>query len=232
MLLLRYLRTRMLLPRPDVDENLILLPLTYLGPIQYYSKFLLEGRFVVEQYDSYVKQTYRNRCVILGANGPVILTIPIKKKRGQKNLVKDIIIDYDTDWRRLHWRGIISAYNSSPFFEFYRDRFEPFYLKKYSFLVDYCFTLTKDVLNLMIIDVDLILSDSYIFPKNKRIIHDFRELIHPKTDIKEDDYFRSVTYQQVFSGKWGFIPNLSILDLLFNLGPEALVILKNSVKKA
>jgi hypothetical protein len=221
----------MLLPKPDLDENLILLPLTYLGPVQYYSKFLLKGKFVIEQYDNYVKQTYRNRCVIFGANGPVILTIPVKKKREQKNLVKDIIIDYDTDWRRLHWRGIISAYNSSPFFEFYRDRFEPFYLKKYSFLVDYCFALTTEVLNVVNIDVDPVLSKKYIFTGDASIIHDFRELIHPKKDIKDDDSFRSVTYQQVFSGKCGFMQNLSILDLLFNLGPETVTILKNSIKE-
>jgi hypothetical protein len=211
------------------DDRLILLPLTYFGPVQYYSKFLLDGRIVIEQYDSYSKQTYRNRCVISGANGPVILTIPVKKKRGRKNLVKDIIIDYDTDWRRLHWRGIISAYNSSPFFEFFRDNIEPFYFKKYIFLVDYCYTITREILHLLNIPDISVLSNQYLFPGDNRIIFDFRDLIHPKINYREDDSFNPIIYQQVFSDKQAFLPNLSILDLLFNLGPEATTNLRKSL---
>ena len=225
---LRSMKTKICCPEYE-DENLILLPMAYLGPVQYFSKFLLKGKIVIEQYDTYAKQTYRNRCLIFGANGTVILTIPVKKKEGQKTLVKDIKIDYDTDWRRLHWRGITSAYNSSPFFEFYRDIFEPFYVKKYNFLVDYCFTLTTEILKQINIKVEPVLSHEYIFTGNKSTIPDFRELIHPKTDPKKDDSFHSIVYQQVFSGKWGYIPNLSILDLLFNVGPETLTILKNSI---
>lgn len=211
------------------DEKLILLPLTYFGPVQYYSKFFLEGRIVIDQYDSYSKQTYRNRCIIFGANGPVNLSIPVKKKRGKKNLVKEIMIDYDTDWRRMHWRGIISAYNSSPFFEFFMDNIEPFFLKKYNFLVDYCFDITKEILHLLNIPDIPVLSKEYMFPGNNRIKYDFRDLIHPKMNWNEDVVFNPVIYRQVFSDKLPFIPNLSILDLLFNLGPEAITNLKQSL---
>ena len=223
------MKTRICCPEYE-DENLILLPLAYLGPVQYYTKFLFKGKIVIEQYDSYAKQTYRNRCIIFGANGAVILTIPVKKKEGEKTLVKDIKIDYDTDWRRLHWRGITSAYNSSPFFEFYRDIFEPFYSKKYNFLVDYCFTLTSEILKQINIKAEPVLSREYSFAGNDTVFQDFRELIHPKTEIKNDDTFHPIKYQQVFSEKWGYIPNLSILDLLFNVGPETITILKNSIK--
>ena len=223
----RSMQTKLHLQVPD--DRLILLSLTYFGPVQYYSKFLLNGRIVIEQYDSYSKQTYRNRCIILGANGRVNLTIPVKKQRGKKNLVKDITIDYDTDWRRLHWRGIISAYNSSPFFEYFRDNIEPFYLKKYNFLVDYCYVITIEILHLLNIKNIPGLSNEYLFPGDKRIKFDFRDLIHPKLNQAEDVSFCPVVYQQVFSDKLGFKANLSILDLLFNLGPEAITNLRMSL---
>ena len=199
-----------------------------MGPVQYFSKFLLEKDPRIEQYDNYNKQSYRNRCIIYGANGPVKLVIPIKRMRGNKNLVKDITIDYDTDWRRLHWKGIVSAYNSSPFFEFYRDSIEPFYTGKYEFLVDYCFSITSQLINLVDIDANPVLTDEFLFPEDQQIDLDFR-FIHPKMDLKEDKYFKIMEYKQVFSEKYGFIPNLSILDLIFNLGPETKGYLKKTL---
>jgi len=212
-------------------KDLILLPLTYFGPVQFYSKFFLEGSKVIEQYDHYIKQTYRNRCIIFGANGPVLLTIPVKRKHGIKNPGKDIMIDYDTDWRRLHWRGILSAYNSAPFFEFYRDTIEPFYLKKYNFLVDYCFDIITEMLVAIDIQTDVSLSKEYIFPGDKSILYDFREMITPKKDSREDKMFQPVKYQQVFGEKYKFIPNLSIIDILFNMGPEAKSLILKSINK-
>jgi hypothetical protein len=213
-----------------MTEDLIILPLTYLGPVQYFSKFFSERNLAIEQYDNYCKQTYRNRCIIYGANGPVVLVIPVKRMKGKKNPVKDIAIDYETDWRRLHWRGIVSAYNSSPYFEFYMDSFEPYYLKKYNFLVDYCYSLTSQVLQLLDVDTNPALTEEYLFPGDDRIYKDFRSLIHPKINFKEDNSFSSLVYKQVFSEKFGFIPNLSIIDLLFNLGPEAAGLLRKSIK--
>jgi hypothetical protein len=213
-----------------MSKDLIIIPLTYFGPVQLYTKFLLEGQPVIEQYDNYIKQTYRNRCVISGANGPVNLTIPVKRKHGIKNHVKDILVDYDTDWTRLHWKGIISSYNSSPFFEFYRDTVEPFYVKRYKFLVDLCFGIIIEMLNALNIQTDVSLSTKYMFPGEGQIRYDFRELISPKKDFTEDDLFYPVPYQQVFMEKTGFIPNLSIIDILFNMGSESKGILQNSLK--
>lgn len=213
-----------------MSDNLILLPLTYFGPVRYYTKFLLEGKKVIEQYESYVKQTYRNRCVILGANGPVVLIIPVKRKKGEKNRVRDIIIDYDTDWRRLHWRGILSAYASSPFFEFYRDIIEPFFISRYRFLVDYCYTILNEMLRALEIPNEVLMSEEFIFPGDPSIQYDYRELISPKKDFRMDRLFYPVPYQQVFCSKSDFIPDLSILDLLFNLGPDSKDNLRKSIK--
>lgn len=211
--------------------DLIILPLTYLGPIQYYSKFFLEGCFVVEQYDHYDKQSFRNRSMILGANGPVVLTVPIKRKHGVKTQVRDILVDYDTDWRRLHWKGIISAYNSSPYFEYYKDSLRPFYKKEFKFLADLNMQLTHYIKELLKIEKKVILSKEYLFPGNTEIKFDFREVIHPKCNFTEDETYLSSPYKQVFSDKFGFISNLSIIDLIFNMGPEARHVLNLCIKK-
>jgi len=213
-----------------MPEDLIILPLAYLGPVQYFSKFLLEKKVLIEQYDNYSKQTYRNRCIILGANGPVILSIPVKRKRGGKSLVKDIRIDYDTDWRRLHWRGITSAYNSSPFFEYYKDNYEPFYIRKFSYLTDLCLDMTLVTLKALKIDECSEMSEKYISPADDFLCYDYRELIHPKKSYTNDRYFDPPEYRQVFSEKISFTPNLSILDLLFNLGPESEGYLRKCIK--
>jgi hypothetical protein len=207
---------------------LIILPLTYAGPVQLFSKFLLKGEKCIEQYDNYNKQSYRNRCVILSANGPIPLIIPVKKEKNRKCRVKDIVIDYDTRWQKLHWRGILAGYSSSPFFEYYRDPFEPFYTKHYHFLVDYCFDINSTMLDLLDIDEKMLMTEEYLFEGDERITYDFRDVIHPKRELEADPLFSPVPYQQVFSEKYGFVPNLSILDLLFNAGPESKSYLRKS----
>ena len=208
---------------------MIILPLTYFGPVQYYSKFFFGESPVIEQYDNYNKQSFRNRCVILGANGPIPLVIPVKKNRTEKTLVKDILIDYDTNWRKLHWRGIVSSYSSSPYFEYYRDSIEPFYTKSYNFLSDYCFEITLLILKLINIESYPALTTGYVFAGDVRIDYDFRDVIHPKKDVNVDRTYIPQTYRQVFSERFGFFQNLSIIDLLFNLGPESPGLLKRSL---
>jgi hypothetical protein len=107
----------------------ILLSTAYLGPVSYFSAISRADKVIIEQFDSYHKQTYRNRCSILGANGPLDLVIPVVKASITKTMVKDVRIDYATRWQSIHWRSLFSAYNSSPFFEYYADAFSPFYSK-------------------------------------------------------------------------------------------------------
>ncbi len=207
-----------------VMNNQVLLSTAYLAPIQYYSKFLLYDEIYIEVHENYPKQTYRNRCRIYGANGGLSLSIPVKKL-DVKVKTKDILIDYDTNWRKLHWKSIESAYRSSPFFEYYQDDFMPFYEKKYKYLID----LNTD-LQLMILehlDYAVKINKTEEYKTGYEIgVDDLRDKIHPKLNIN-DDRFKIKSYTQVFKQKLGFIPNLSIIDLLFNEGPNTLEILKS-----
>ena len=117
--------------------NTILLSSAYLAPVEYYTKLYAADRVLVERYDHYMKQTYRNRCVIVGANGTLALTIPTEKDEHPKVLMKDVRISDHGNWRHVHWNAMESAYRNSPFFEYYADDFRCFYEKKYPFLWDF-----------------------------------------------------------------------------------------------
>lgn len=200
----------------------------YLAPVEYYATLLTYRKIQVEQYDSYQKQTYRNRCVILGANGPLSLTIPIVKQSGLKALVKDVKIDYATPWQKNHWRSIISSYNSSPFFEFYKTELVPFYENKWKFLIDYNTELHHLISLWLDVDVEIERTDAFQ-------VHfegdDLRAAISPKKHkaVEVDAKFVPFNYTQTYFEKFDFIPNLSIIDLLFNTGPESELILQRSI---
>jgi len=202
-------------------EKTILLSLSYLGPLQLYCRYFETAKIIIEQNDTYQKQSYRNRCDIYGANGRLSLSIPVKHERGRRLKVKETKIDYATDWRRLHWKGIESAYKSSPYFEYYRDIFEPYYRKEFIYLVDFCKRLNDEILILLNYPIRPEFTQEFIFPGQIENGFDYRDLIHPKMSLVADEGFRVIEYTQVFSQAHGFIPNLSILDLIFNIGPES-----------
>jgi len=208
----------------------LILTTAYFGPVQYYTKFIDRPAVRIEQHDNYIKQTYRNRCTVGSANGPLSLIVPVKRRKGEKTTVKDIKIDYDTNWRKDHRQGIISSYNSSPFFEYIRDEIEPFFFRKYEFLIDMNFDILIKTLECLEIECNPELTSHYDFNTSSYGAIDLRDIIHPKKHSEEDLSFHPVPYTQVFSSKLGFIPNLSILDLLFNTGKEAKSILKASMK--
>jgi hypothetical protein len=199
----------------------------YLAPIAWYTQ-LLSGQAVVERYCHYIKQTYRNRCTIATTNGLLSLSIPIEKPATPKAFTKDIRIAAHGDWQHLHWNAIVSAYNSSPFFEYYEDDFRPFYEKKTTFLFDFNETLREMVCRLIDLEPTIVYSEEYL----PEVDNDFRELIHPKKNyLLLNNAFIPTPYYQVFQQKYGFQPNLSIIDLLFNMGPESLLALFNSTKQ-
>lgn len=197
----------------------------YLAPIEYYSKLLAYNKVFVEQHDHYIKQTYRNRCTIAAPDGELALSIPTVKPDTLKCPMKDIRISDHGNWRHLHWNAIESAYNNTPFFEYYKDDFHPFYEKKYEFLIDFNEELCHLVCELIDIHHTMERTSEYktAFTPEET---DFREIIHPKKDFRvEDPEFVLHPYYQVFESKLGFLPNLSIIDLLFNMGPESLLVL-------
>ncbi len=199
--------------------NQVILSTAYLPPLQYFSKLIKYDEVLIEAHENFIKQTYRNRCNIYGANGLLTLSVPVKKT-STKTKIKDLYIDYDTNWRKLHWKSIESAYRSSPFFEFYADYFEPFYHKKYQFLIDFNHDLIETIADQLEIDLSIRYTEKYMHGEEVGG-DDFREVIHPKKELDDSD-FVSKEYFQVFAEKHHFIPNLSIIDLLFNTGPEAL----------
>lgn len=195
---------------------------TYLGPVQLYCKLYQYPEVRIEAAENYLKQTYRNRCLIAAANGPLSLSIPIVKPDTLKCLTKDIRISDHGSWRHLHWNAIASAYNSSPFFEYYEDDFAPFYEKKFNFLFDFNEELRLLVCGLLDIHPNVVFTPDF----KAEIENDFRG-ISPKREA-EDPTFRPKPYYQVFQEKQGFLPNLSIVDLLFNTGNEGILVLRDS----
>ena len=199
----------------------------YLPPIHYFCKLFHFPEVVIEQHCNYVKQTYRSRCNIATSHGVMALTIPVERTAETKNLTRDIRMADHGNWRHLHWQAIVSAYNNTPFFEYYRDDFEPFYDKKFDFLFDFNNELLRILMQHLDIETPVLFSGSY--EKELRAnSFDFRETIHPKKDYLLDADFHPVSYYQVFERQLGFQPNMSIIDLLFNCGPESVLILRDS----
>ena len=203
----------------------IYLSSAYLAPVEYYSKLKAYDKIYIEQHDHYVKQTYRNRCNIAGPEGVLSLSVPIIRPDTPKCAMKDIRISDHGNWRHLHWNAIESAYNNPPFFEYYKDDLRPFYENKYTFLADFNEELRCKICELMDISPVVEHTASYhtdFLPDEA----DYREVIHPKKDYTEvDKDFLPKPYYQVFESRHGFLPNLSIIDLLFNMGPESVLVL-------
>ena len=203
----------------------IYLSSAYLAPVEYYSKLKAFDKIYIEQHDHYVKQTYRNRCNIAGPEGVLSLSVPIIRPDTPKCAMKDIRISDHGNWRHLHWNAIESAYNNTPFFEYYKDDLRPFYENKYTFLADFNEELRCKICELMDISPVVEHTASYhtdFLPDEA----DYREVIHPKKDYTEvDQDFLPKPYYQVFESRHGFLPNLSIIDLLFNMGPESVLVL-------
>jgi hypothetical protein len=175
----------------------------YLPSVSYIAECLQSDNVNIEAFETYKKQTCRNHCHIYGPNGKQKLSVPVIKVNGNHTLTKDIRISYFQIWQKVHWRSIETAYNNSPFFLYYRDYFEPFYVKKFDFLLDF---------NTKILEVLFI-----IFRIEKEI--DFTDHFENPSIEEKNLFFPS--YTQVFEARSGFLPNLSVIDLLFNLGPDA-----------
>ena len=207
--------------RPLEGLSSICLTTAYLAPVEYYSAIANADEIYLENCDYYTKQTYRNRCHIAAANGVMALTIPVEKSGSDKILTKDVRISAHNDWQNQHWRSIESAYNSSPFFEYYKDDLMPLYEKKWSFLWDFNWELHQKIMELLELEKEIQFTTKYQHELVSGTM-DLRESIHPKKPNLQN---KTTPYYQVFEQKLGFKSNLSIIDLLFNMGNESQLII-------
>ena len=205
----------------------VLLSTTYFGPVQWYQKLHRAEKVWIDGQERFVKQTYRNRCVIATANGTQTLSIPTihpTDAGGQHAIsMKEIRISDHGNWRHQHWNALASAYGESPFFDYYADDLRPFFEKRWTFLLDFNTEITMKMCELLDIEPDVALTENCI-PKpadTPTPFCDFRDAISPKHPAEDTD-FQPRPYYQVYGMRHGFTPNLSILDLLFNMGNESI----------
>lgn len=183
------------------------------------------GEANIDLHETYPKQTFRNRFHIDSPRGVLSLSIPVKKPNGNKTRSSEIILDYSQNWAAVHWKSIKSVYESSPFFLYYQDEIEVLFKKKYSTLYEMNEEIILELASLMGFDAKINHCDDFILPNTQS--NDYRFLITPK----QISTFNLQHYNQVFEQSNGFLENLSTLDLLFNLGPEAILYLENITLK-
>ncbi len=195
----------------------VLFSTAYLPPIEYIAALINEDFISIEQEENYIKQTFRNRCEIYSANGKISLTIPVNKTKGNHTKTKDIEIDNSVKWQLNHWRALVSAYNHSPFFLFYAEVFEKFYFTKHKYLLDFNHLLLGETMKLLKLNPVIHYTENFEKEGDENL-RDYRYSFNPKKTSASKMTF----YRQVFTEKFGFIPNLSIVDLIFNTGSDSI----------
>jgi len=192
----------------------VILSTAYLPPVAYFKRIKEADSVYIEKHEHYLKQSYRNRCNVFGANGVLSLSIPVINAH-DKEIITDTKISYAEKWQQQHWRTIESAYRNSPYFIYYADALKPFYQKKYTFLFDFNMELFQLLINNIKLNAEIKFTETF---DKSNSLEDFRYSIHPKNEIVALNF---KTYPQLFSEKFPFVPNLSCIDLLFNAGPYA-----------
>ena len=192
----------------------------YFPPVQWMQKLHRYRHAIIERNDNFQKQTFRNRCLIATANGVQALTVPIEKYEGAKCPMRDIRIGDHGEWRHIHWNAIVSAYGESPFFDYYADDLHPFFERKWTYLFDFSMEIARKLCELLDVRPHIELTDTYADAKAISA-DDFRDAIRPKHPLP-DPSFEPRPYYQVYASRHGFQPNMSVLDLLCNEGPEGI----------
>ncbi len=194
----------------------------YFPSISYMARFLAEDEPVVEIWETYHKQTYRNRCRVMTANGVESLSVPVIKVNGNHTMTKDMTISPIEPWQHIHSRCLESAYKASPYFDHYYDYLKPIFEGRFERLVNLNDAALRAVLKMLKINKEIVHTTDYV----RDCENDLREVFSPK---KSFDSGLFPPYYQVFSEKFPFAADLSVLDLIFNLGPEAKDYLKRII---
>jgi hypothetical protein len=200
------------------------------GPTLWFAHLLYAENTAIESFENYQKQSFRNRYEILSANGRHSLVIPVDHAYINERRITTVKIAYSSRWQNVHLKAIISAYRNAPYFEFYFDEVESLLGRKLNSLFEFNMNATQLGINAMKSKMLPASSSSYLAEEHPGL-HDLRSLIHPKRQKEIADLYHFPEYQQVFSERHGFQANLSILDMLFNLGPESADYLAAIVKK-
>jgi len=193
--------------------NTAIIDLQYLPDITWFKKYITYKTVFIEQHENFVKSTNRNRCAIAGPNGKQILSIPLDGGRDHRQAYTQVPIAYTQSWQSAHWHAIQTAYGSTPFFEHYAYRLHPFYQQPYPLLFNYNLQLLQVVIKMLKLDTQLHFTETYT--KQPEGIADLRSGRGAQPDVALPVYY------QVFDNKNGFISNLSIIDLIFHVGPQA-----------
>lgn len=210
-------------------DNLIF-STAYFPPIEYMALMSCCQNATIEQHETWLRQTYRNRCRIMTANGLLDLSIPVNKPDGNHTLSSHIEISYQTQWQKQHQRSIISAYQNAPYFIYYFPELEFVFNQEHHKLFDLNNAILKKLFSLLKLRTNLNFTQS--FEKQCQAGKDFRYLISPKNKGSwPPETYQPIQYYQTFSDRHGFVPGLSILDLLFNEGPQTLGYLTDTGKR-
>jgi hypothetical protein len=197
-------------------QSLATFPLFYLPPVSYFSALnALDFQFELERFENFPKQTYRNRTVVSSPNGPLNLFVPVIKGSKYHTVYKDVRISYDFKWQRLHWLSFEACYRNSAYFEFYEDEFARFYQTRTEFLFDYNLEILTWIFKQLKKTPQIQFTSEYEKEKGEGL--DFRN----HNDLKKSTDYQNKPYFQVFEDRNGFLPNMSIVDLLFNQGPQS-----------
>lgn len=205
----------------EASKKLSVFPICYFGPIHWYAAALAEFPIILEANQHYQKQTYSSRTYIKMANRIMPLVIPVGR-RGNRISIKEKRISYEEKWQINHWRSLKTAYQNSPYFEYYADMLQEFYQKKFNFLIDLQLSSLEIINTALKLGLDFSLTTSYLSTDNYGM--DYRNAFIKKRNSLPS-WFKPIPYTQVFEG---FDAGLSILDLLFNEGPSAIFLLRKS----
>jgi len=200
-----------------IKKNSVLLPTAYFGPVEYFYHLVKFDTAIVEQHETWPKQTYRNRTIIATDKGTIPLTIPVNKVNGNGTKTSDIVISYAENWHIKHWRAMETAYSNSPYFLYYADEIKALLFSQTTNLISLNIKLTELVCELIGIETNISLSTTFVKKADNNTL-DLRHKISPKLPPTLSHFPK---YTQVFFDKQPFFPNITILDLLFCLGPDS-----------